>query len=305
MIVRSFAFIALFIAGPLYAATPINQSRPLAPDGKVSIENLKGRIVVRTWAQPQVRITGSLGKGVEKFIVEGDTHSLNIKVKYPQGKDGSWFGWGKSDSRSTEPTTLEITLPLHASVSVESVSADVDVQGIAGGRLSVENVSGNVVVAASSPGEASIESVSGDLNLRMTSSKVKIDSVSGDLALTGGFNGDLSIDNVSGNIHVTGAQINQFDMSSVSGDAVLQMAIQPSATLKTDSVSGSVTLILPKAVSARLHAETFSGDIVSPAGHVVKEEYGPGQTLDTRLGTGQGGQIKLETFSGDIKVQMQ
>jgi DUF4097 and DUF4098 domain-containing protein YvlB len=251
-----------------------------------------------------VRITGSLGKGVEKFIVDGDAHSLNIKVKYPQGKDGGWFGWGKSDSRATEPTTLEITLPARASVAVESVSANVDVQGMAGARLSVENVSGNVVVAASSPGEASLENVSGDLNLRMTSSKVKIDTVSGDLSLQGGFNGDVNIDSVSGQVQVTGSQINQFELSSVSGDSRLQLALQPSATLKTDSVSGSVTLVLPKAASARLHAETFSGDIVSPAGHVVKEEYGPGQTLDTRLGTGQG-QIKLETFSGYISVQLQ
>jgi DUF4097 and DUF4098 domain-containing protein YvlB len=301
MIVRSFAFIALFVAGPLFAATPINQSRPLAPDGKVNIENLKGRIVVRTWAQPQVRITGSLGKGVEKFIVDGDAHTLNIKVKYPQGGSG-WFGWGKSDAR-TEPTTLEITLPARASVDVESVSADVDVQGIAGGRLSVQNVSGNVVVAASSPGEASLENVSGDLNLRMTSSKVKIETVSGDLSLQGGFAGDVNIDSVSGKVDVTGSRIDQFELSSVSGDSRLQLALQPSATVKTESVSGTVTLVLPKAASARLHAETFSGDIVSPAGHVVKEEYGPGQTLDARLGAGQG-RINLESFSGDINVQL-
>ena len=38
--------------------------------------------------------------------------------------------------------------------------------------------------------------------------------------------------------------------------------------------------------------------------HVNKEEYGPGQSLDARLGNGQG-QIKLETFSGNIKVELQ
>jgi DUF4097 and DUF4098 domain-containing protein YvlB len=105
-------------------------------------------------------------------------------------------------------------------------------------------------------------------------------------------------------VQVTGSQINQLELSTVSGDATLQLSIQPSATLKTDSVSGGLTLVLPKTASAQLHAETFSGDIASPAGHVVKEEYGPGQTLDARLGDGQG-QVKLETFSGDIKVELQ
>jgi DUF4097 and DUF4098 domain-containing protein YvlB len=303
MKIRSLGFIAVFVAGPLFAATPINQLKPLALDGHVHIDNLKGRIVVRTWAQPQVKITGSLGKGVEKFIVDGDNRSLTIKVKYPQGSGGSWFGWGNSGS-SAEPTDLEVTLPAHASVDIDSVSADVDVQGIAGGKLSVDSVSGNIVVAASSPGEASIDNVSGDMTLRMTSSKVKIDNVSGDLNLFGGFNGDLNIDSVSGDVNVTGSQINQLELSSVSGDATLQLAMQPSATLKTDSVSGSLTLILPKAASAQLHAETFSGDIVAPVGNVVKEEYGPGKTLDARLGDGHG-RVELETFSGDIKVQLQ
>jgi DUF4097 and DUF4098 domain-containing protein YvlB len=303
MKIFSVACVALFAAGPLLAATPINQSRPLAPDGKVSIDNLKGRIVVRTWAQPQVKITGSLGQGVEKFIVDGDAHSLVIKVKYPQSNGNGWFGWSKSDAKS-EPTTLEVMLPVHASVSVDAVSANVDIQGLAGGKLVVDSVSGNVTVAASSPGEASFDNVSGDLNLRLTSSKVKIDNVSGDLNLTGGFSGDLNIDSVSGPVKVTGSQINQFELSSVSGDATLQLGLQPSATLSTDAVSGSLTLILPKAASAKLHAETFSGDISAPVGHVNKEEYGPGQTLDARIGNGQG-QIKLETFSGNIKVELQ
>lgn len=303
MIVRSLGFIALFAAGPLFAASPINQTRPLAPDGQVSIDNLKGRIVVRTWAQPQVRITGSLGQGVEKLIVEGDAHALRIKVKYPQNTGGGWFGMGKSSGQS-EPSVVEVTLPAHASVNLESVSANIDVQGIAGGRLAIEDVSGDIVVSASSPGEAKVESVSGDMTLRMTSPKVNIDNVSGDLHLTGGFAGELAIDSVSGQIQVTGSQIKQLQLSSVSGDASLQLSPQPSATIKTDSVSGSVSLILPKATSAQLSAETFSGDISSPVGHVVKEEYGPGQSLHARLGDGQG-QVRLESFSGDIKVQLQ
>ena len=64
-----------------------------------------------------------------------------------------------------------------------------------------------------------------------------------------------------------------------------------------------MTLFLPKSTSAQLHAETFSGDIKSIAGKVVKEE-GPGENLDTRLGDGQG-RIKLESFSGDVRVQWQ
>ena len=90
----------------------------------------KGRIVVRTWAQPQVRITGTLGKGAEKLEVDGDGRDLSIEVKYPERRNG--WGWNRNDM---EPTILEITVPQKVSLDIESVSAEVDVQQIAGRKL--------------------------------------------------------------------------------------------------------------------------------------------------------------------------
>src|SRR5205085_12559120 len=145
------ALALLFAAASAFAATPINETRPLAPDGLVRIENVKGKITVRTWANPQVKISGTLGKGVEKLEVSGDNRSLDIRVRYPNSR-GGWNLWGRDDSRS-EPTELEITLPQKASVDVDAVSADVDVQQVAGRKLDVSAVSGNVIVTSSSPGE--------------------------------------------------------------------------------------------------------------------------------------------------------
>ena len=41
---------------PAFAATPINQSRPLDPRGRVEIENMKGTIEVRAWDRAEVKI---------------------------------------------------------------------------------------------------------------------------------------------------------------------------------------------------------------------------------------------------------
>ena len=70
-------------ASPALAGTPINQTRPLLANGEVHIENIKGSITVRTWARPEVQISGDLGKGVEKLDISGDERSLDIEVKYP------------------------------------------------------------------------------------------------------------------------------------------------------------------------------------------------------------------------------
>jgi hypothetical protein len=298
---RTLGAIGLLAAvAPAFAATPINQTRPLAADGRVHIENIQGRITVRTWAQPQVRITGSLGKGAEKLDISGDARSLDIEVKYPD--HGGWNLWG-SKSRNIEPTILEITVPQRASLDIESVSALVDVQQMAGRKLEVSNVSGATVVTASSPGEANFENVSGDTTLRLTSNKVLAESVSGDIKLQGGLAGDVQLESVSGNLQLVAQALSRLQVSTVSGDARLQAGLKPGGRIKGETLSGELGLTLPAGTSARLHAESFSGDLSSPSGKVQREEHGPGKSLDTTYGSGDG-QIRLESFSGDVRVEL-
>ena len=301
MFTRICSAIALLAVAPAFAATPINETRPLAADGMVRIENVKGKITVRTWANPQVKITGSLGKGVEKLDVSGDSRSLDIVVKYPNSR-GGWNLWGRDDNR-TEPTILEITLPQRASVDVGAVSADVDIQQMAGRKLDVSSVSGNVIVTASSPGEASFENVSGDTTARITTNKLDVQSVSGDLNITGGLTGEVDVESVSGNIVLGGKLLDRLEVSSVSGDARLSFGLRGNGSVKAETLSGELELNMPKATGAKLHVESFSGDIRSPSGHVDREEHGPGSSLDTTLGDGRA-RIDLESFSGDVSINL-
>ena len=291
-----------FAALPALAGTPINQTRPLKPTGEVHVENIKGRIVVRTWARPEVRVTGTLGKGAEKLEVEGDQDSLDISVRYPNTR-GGWNCWGRSDN-GAEPTILEVMVPQRASLDLEAVAADVDVQQMAGARLSASSVSGNVTVTASSPGEAELESVSGDILARITTSRAQVESVSGDVDLQGGLDGEVSMESVSGDLTLVAKSLSQLEINSVSGDANVRTALRPNASVKGETLSGTLALRLPRATGARLHVETFSGDIDSPAGNVRHEEHGPGKTLDTRLGDGSG-DINLESFSGDVRITLE
>jgi len=302
MFVRICSVIALLAAAPAFAGTPINETRPLAPDGMVRIENVKGKIVVRTWANPQVKVTGSLGKGVEKLDISGDTRSLDIRVKYPNGR-GGWNLWGHDDNRA-EPTILEVTLPQKASVDVDAVSADVDVQQMAGRKLDVSNVSGNVVVTASSPGETSLENVSGDTTARITTGKLDVNSVSGDVRISGGITGEVSLESVSGNLEFAGKTLDRLDSNSVSGDTKLVFGLRPGGAVKAETLSGELELTMPRATSAKIKVETFSGDITSPSGQVEHEEHGPGASLDTTLGDGRG-RIDLESFSGDVQIRLE
>ena len=280
------------------AATPIDQKRPLAADGRIRVSNISGQIIVNTWDKPQVHITGSLGEGVEKLAIEGDEKYLRIEVRYPENK-GGFFGFGKHVN--IEPSVVQVLVPRGASVALEAVSADVDVTGVHGRRLEIAAVSGDVKVVDSTPGTASFENVSGDLDLLLNSTEVSADTVSGDLTLRGALTGEVEVESVSGRIIVASTRLRRLEASTVSGDADLRVGLDAGGSLSADSVSGSINVVLPKGSGAKVRAETFSGDIRSPVGRVEHEEHGPGSTLDARLGDGRA-EIDLESFSGDIRI---
>ena len=188
----------LLLAAPVSAESPIDETRPLAADGRVSIENLKGRVTVRTWDQPSVRITGTLGDKVEALDVEGNGQALSIVVRNPE--NGGWF----SRSDDSGPTTLEVTLPARASLVVEAVSADIDVTGTGGRLLQLESVSGDVRVRGALAAETRLESVSGTVDAEIESSDIDVSSVSGDVRAVGRIEGRVVLGTVSGDVRVSG-----------------------------------------------------------------------------------------------------
>ena len=281
----------------LLAATPIDQTRPLDARGKVEIDNLKGRIQVRAWNRNEVRITGSLGEGVEKLVIEGQGDHLLVRAQYPK-QIGAWRG------DRTGPTDLQLQVPLRADLDIESVSADIDVDGVAPGELSIDTVSGKVVVAAA-PEHADITTVSGDLQATLNSGDVKVETVSGDARVSGRLKGQVHGETVSGRLSIdsNGENLRRLSTGTVSGDTSIAVGMVDGGEIKSQTVSGDIRLRLPRNVSARVNAQSFSGDLSAPGATVRKEEFGPGSSLDQRYGSGAG-EIHLETFSGDAKVEL-
>jgi Uncharacterized conserved protein len=292
------AICASLASAPLFAGTPIDQVRPLDPRGRLEIDNLKGRIQVRAWDRNEVRITGTLGEGVEKLVVDGDRGNLEVRVQYPK-RMGAWRG------ERTEPTVLLLQVPLQADLDIESVSADIDVDGVAPSDLDVETVSGNVVVAGA-PRQASVSSVSGDLRLTLNSRDAKSETVSGDIVLAGRLDGEVHAETVSGDIHIDsrGERVRRLSTGTVSGDAEVRVGLADGGEIRSETVSGDIRLHLPKSLSARVRGESFSGDLDAPGVKVRKEEFGPGKSFEARYGSGAG-EIRIESFSGDATLTLE
>lgn len=286
-----------FSSPRLPAATPIDQTRALDPHGRVEIDNLKGRIQVRAWPRNEVHISGSLGKGVEKLVIEGDRDHLVVRVQYPK-QIGAW----RSDRSG--PTDLVLQVPLRANLDIQSVSADIDVDGVAPGHLGIDTVSGKVVAAAA-PQHVDIDSVSGDLRVTFNSADVKIETVSGDVALGGRLNGQVHGETVSGKLSINsaGERVRWLSIGTVSGEVAVRAGLADDGEIKSESVSGDIHLYLPKTLSARVSAESFNGTLRAPGATVKKEEFGPGSSFEQSYGNGAG-KIRIETFSGDAELSL-
>ncbi len=285
------------LLGPAaFAQTAINETRPLDARGRVDIGNLKGRIEVRGWERNEVRVTGTLGKGVERLDIDGNSAQLSVEVRYPKRS-----GWG---GNASGPSELIVMVPLRADLDIESVAADVHVAGVATGELSINSVSGNVVAAAA-PRKADIETVSGNATLTLNSDDVDVATVSGTIVLRGRMGGDVSAETVSGRIEVTvnGEHVRDLTASTVSGRAEVTTALAPNGEISLESVSGDLLLRLPGDVSAQVSGESFSGGLKA-TGVTIEKRQGPGSSFSTRYGNGSG-RVSIETFSGSAEVRVE
>jgi hypothetical protein len=294
--IRASTLPLLLLATAAFAQTPIDETRPLDARGRIDIDNLKGRIEVRAWDREEVKISGSLGEGVEKLVIEGDRQHLVVQVRYPKGG-----GWGGDKSG---PTELLLSVPRRADLEIESVSANVHVTGVAPSLLSIDSVSGDVAAAAA-PAKASVATVSGDLILTLNSADVDVQSVSGDMVLRGRLNGEIDAETVSGDVEiaVNGEHIQRLKANAVSGDVSIHTALAPKGEIRAETVSGDLLLRLPRDVSAQARGESFSGNLKA-TGVTVEKRQGPGSSFSTRYGGGSG-EISLQTFSGNAEIRLE
>ena len=284
------------IGGDAFAETPINESRAVNADARIDVSNIKGTVTVSAWNKNEVAIGGTLGDGAKGLAVEGDAGHLTIKVQ-PPDKQG-WFSWG-ADTRMGD-TDLDVKVPKAAEMKIEVVSADVSLSGVAGRSLKVDGVSGKLRLDSGAK-EIEVGSVSGNIDLTGTSEHAHLETVSGNIRARG-LDGQVKFETVSGDIDAEGGSYREIGAGTVSGDITLRGKPENAARVDVETMSGDVHLYLPADASTRLRASSFSGSIRSDFGTAKHGDHGPGSSLEASSGAGEG-QVKIQTFSGDIEIR--
>ena len=278
--------------GVAWAEQRIDETRDADADARIDVEIISGSIEVVGWDRGQLQVTGTIGDDVEALEVSGSGHSISIELDVPDS-------WGR---RHREVDAhLKISIPAGARLSVETVSANIDVADV-NGAIELGSVSGGIE-AAGSPTRANLETVSGDIRVDGNQTAVTAESVSGDVELNGVAE-SVEAASVSGDIEVSATQIERASFESVSGDLEFSGGLTDSARFHAEAHSGNVTLLLPADTSATWEVETFSGNIPNQFGPPAKKSshHGPGTWLKFTTGSGDA-RITVESFSGNVKFQ--
>ena len=184
----------------------LHETYQLAPDGRVSLDNINGSVRIATWDRPEVKVDA-----VKKAKREEDLGEVTIEIKtsaahvrihteYPDTKNRGWFKWGNStwvDYELTVPVDarLKDISVVNGSIEIEGSRADVNAQSVNGtvkvrnhaGRVNISTVNGRV--------EAELASLDG---VKSVSASTVNGSV--DLVLPHGANADVSASTVNGGI---------------------------------------------------------------------------------------------------------
>lgn len=264
----------------------IDERRPLNADGRIYVNNVAGTIDVATWERNEVSIGGRLGSEVEKLELSGDPAALSVVVRLPK------------KNHASGDTVLRLRVPAGARVDLESVSADVVVDG-ARGPVKVNTVSGDVGLALGSP-EVTVQTVSGDLRLRAPARLTKVNSVSGDLRMAG-LQGKLSVETVSGNVELQGGKFSELRLKSISGDMRLDVSLADAAQINGETLSGEIHMIVPNSLTGTALLKSFSGESYCDGAHTVENRSG--RKREYVWGDGHGARIELSSFSGDIRIE--
>lgn len=269
------------------AGKSVDKRWDVAANVKVSVENIAGSIVIQGWDKNEVQLTGELGDSVAELKINASQSAVQITVV-------------NQKKQRVDNTKLRLSIPQTANIDASAVSADIEITGLHNEKLTATSVSGDVKIEAQSQW-VSIDSVSGDVEFSGATTRISAESVSGDLDLSG-VAGEITATTVSGDMNLQAGEIARGKFETVSGDITLGGSLAGDSKLTAESMSGDVTIGLPASQSGHFKAQSFSGWINTDFGTVEHSKHGPGSRLDHVIGS-TGAEIRVESFSGNIKLQ--
>ncbi|HZS48969.1 MAG TPA: hypothetical protein VFC63_28110 [Blastocatellia bacterium] len=241
---------AVMVSAQGQSVEEIHRSFPISSDGRISLENINGRVQIKGWDRNEVKIDAVKRANREERLREvdvqitADSNSVRIKTKYSSNN----LVW--SDNAYCEdcnPASVDFTLMVPRGVRIDKiavVNSPIDIEDLTG-FVDASSVNGHLR-ATKLYGQTRLSTVNGrleaDFAVLRESQRVSLGSVNGSVALTLPFaaNAEISASTVHGGIsndfgfEATDGRYVGHSLSGVLGDG--------SSRITLNNVNGSISI---------------------------------------------------------------
>ena len=256
--------------------------------GTVDLSLLSGKITVRGWEQPDVKVVASTESGALRF----DATSNRVTLRVEQEREGG---------RSRGDASYDVSVPRGTRLRLQAASGNVTASG-SQGEISATTVSGAIDVSGGRR-QVALESVSGPIRVSQVAGDLKAQNVSGSVRAEN-VSGRVEAWTVNGAIRLIGVQANDIRAETVGGDIVYAGRVATGGTYDFESHSGTIRLTIPRSPGAQFRLETVSGTVQTdfPIETAPAEGGRKGGRVEFTIGDGRA-KVTARTFSGRILIK--
>jgi len=260
----------------------IEKSFDTTREPRVSLNNVKGHVLVRGWDKALVHVVYT----VASTRMEVDSEILP--------------NTGPADKVHFETHLLDATLP------ASEQGADYTLDVPSGASLDIRNPQGRIRIEGMQA-DASLQSVGGDISIRDYSGHLTVHSVAGDIEIIRP-SGTVEAYTITGNLHFISPATTKLHGSTTSGRILYEGDFMVRGDYILSAYSGDVDIVCPSLASYELSAKTLKGKVINtmPMTH-RRESASPLGASNSLLGTHNTGKatVELTSFSGNIRIRPQ
>jgi len=246
------------------------------------LQNLSGRVSVRSWDRDEVRIEVDAQDGPGVRLRRS---GAEVRVRADQRHD---HGRGR----------YVVSTPSWMKLEIRGSELDVTVQGVDGG-----------VEIRTGEGDVEVRDANGPVTARSVEGVVTVVDVVGPVVAISGdddvyvrrVRGSVVAQTVDGDVTVEDVEARAVDASTVDGDVRFSGALEAGGEYRLVTHDGDIVATLDESVSASVVVSTYDGDFASEF-VITLEGFSSGKELRFTLGTGQA-RLTLEAFDGNIRLR--
>ena len=259
-------------------AERIEQTFAAEPDSVVEIRNLNGRVTVRSWNRPQVKVVALRRSRAVEVHLEQNANHVHVHTHLLQA----------STPASDRAVDIEVWAPANANLEIH----------LEAGTLQLENFTRNITAEAVAA-TVLLRNLSGHTSVRTLNGSIRAERCSGRMEAT----------SISGSLQFSDMTSRFLVARTTSGDIYYEGNFRPGGSYDFRNHEGSIELRVPANASFELRANSVKGEVQNEL-PITSHQHGRlprPSTARSLLGTVKTGEamVRVTSFSGTIRLRKQ